>query len=119
MNKVQGVKVAAGTEHLHTISDVALANNICDAYSRPVQYIVNGERVEYTLEDLTTELERRGGYASESTAEVTQHMAKCSCGMYMPLMPGMVARTCNACNITYHLPELTYGLHVTITGTRN
>lgn len=76
MTKVIGAKVAAGVVHLHTISDVTLANKICDAYDRPVVWIINGERVEYTLEDLTAELARRGGYAEtiEPTAEKTSFL---------------------------------------------
>ena len=50
------------------------------------------------------------------TATVTQHNAKCACGMNMPLMPGMVATACKPCNVRYDLPELSYGLSVTVAG---
>lgn len=118
MIKVIGARVAAGVVHLHTISDVALQNNQNDAVTtgRPVLYIVNGERVEYTREELEAEMIRRENAAS--TAQVSQHNARCSCGMNQPLMSGHAGFTCKGCQTDYDLPELVYGLDVTITGTK-
>lgn len=115
---VLGAVVPAGVEHLHTIGDVALANNQNDTVTtgRPVLYIVNGERVEYTQAQIEAEVTRRENEGS--TAEISQHNARCSCGMNQPLMPGHVGFTCKGCNTDYDLPELVYGLDVTITGTR-
>lgn len=70
MSKVIGAKVEAGVEHLHTISDVALANNQNDTVTlgRPVQYIVNGERVEYTQAQLEAEIVRRATFVEHYAA---------------------------------------------------
>lgn len=70
MTKVQGAKVAVGTNHLHTISDVALANNQNDTVTtgRPVLYIINGERVEYTQAQVEAEIVRRATFVEHYAA---------------------------------------------------